>query len=53
MNEKLNQYVDHFGENFPIFIVRDLSEDEIIKIIDDCINNNKPYEVETQEDVFY
>ena len=53
MDEKLNQYADHFGENFPIFVARRLGEDELVRIIDDCIKNNKPYEVETQDDAFY
>ena len=53
MDEKLIQYAEHFGENFPIFIARRLTEDELIKIIDDCITNNKPYEVETIKDAEY
>ena len=53
MEEKLKQYVKHFGENFPIFIVRHLDKSELVKIIDDCIKNNKPYEVETNDDAFY
>ena len=53
MEEKLNQYAEHFGENFPIFIVRHLDENEVVKIIDECISNNKPYEVDSQDDVFY
>lgn len=53
MDEKLIQYAEHFGENFPIFIARNLGEDELIKIIDDCIANDKPYEVETQKDAEY
>lgn len=53
MDKKLNEYADHFGENFPIFIARDLDEDELIRIIDDCIANDKPYEVETEDDAYY
>jgi hypothetical protein len=53
MEEKLNQYAEHFGENFPIFIARGLEEDEIIKIIDECIENDKPYEVESDNDSDY
>ena len=53
MEEKLNQYAKHFGENFPIFIARNLTEKEIIKIIDKCINENKPYEVTTDDDCDY
>lgn len=53
MDEKLIQYADHFGENFPIFIARNLSEEELTKVIDDCIAKNKPYELEAQDDVDY
>lgn len=53
MDEKLNEYAEHFGENFPIFIARALDEDELIGIIDDCIANDKPYEVETEDDAIY
>ncbi|MBR5584079.1 MAG: hypothetical protein IKW21_06085 [Lachnospiraceae bacterium] len=53
MIEKLNEYAEYFGENFPIFIARDLDEGELIRTIDDCIKNNKPYEVETEDDAFY
>jgi hypothetical protein len=53
MEEKLNQYAEHFGENFPIFIARRLDEDELVKIIDDCIAKNKPYEIETDENSSY
>lgn len=51
MDEKLIQYADHFGENFPIFIARNLSEEELIRIIDDCIANDKPYQIEVQDGV--
>lgn len=50
MDEKLNQYAEHFGENFPIFIVNNLTDDELIGIIDDCIKNNKPYDVGKLDD---
>lgn len=53
MNERLNQYAEQFSENFPIFILRNLNEGEIIQIIDNCINNNKPYEIKTDDVVLY
>lgn len=53
MEEKLNQYADHFGENFPIFIARRLDENELIKVIDECIKNDEPYKIETDENSFY
>lgn len=53
MEQKLNEYAKKFGENFPIFMVRGMSEDKVVKTIDECIKNNKPYEVETDDDVSY
>ena len=53
IEKKLNEYAELFGENFPIFIVRNLEESEIIKIIDECIKNNKPYEIKDENDKYY
>lgn len=49
MEEKLEQYVEQFGENFPLFIVGNMDEDEIIKVIDDCIESGEPYEIEDDD----
>lgn len=46
MDEKLNEYVDKFGENFPIFYYRGRSEGEVIDIIDDCLKSEKPIKVD-------
>lgn len=53
MDELLIQYANKFHENFPIFIVRDKSESEIEDIIQKCLDEDKPYQVETKEDCFY
>lgn len=49
MNEKLMKYSEQFGENFPMFIVRNMEENEIIKIIDDCLKTNTPYELNIED----
>lgn len=54
MDDKLEKYAEQFAENFPLFMVRNLNEDEIIKIIDDCIESGKPYEPKDDDnDVIY
>ena len=54
MFEKLlTEYADKFDENFPLFQVRHLDEDEIIKLIEAALENDEPYEVEEQENVDY
>lgn len=53
MNKLLIQYADKFNENFPMFIVGNKSESEIESIIQNCLDEGKPYDVETKEDCFY
>lgn len=38
MKEKLAEYEDFFHDSFPTFMFTHLPEKEIIKIIDDCLN---------------
>lgn len=54
MEQKLEEYADRFDENFPLFIVRNMDEDEIIKVIDECLEKGEPYEVKDYDsDVTY
>ena len=53
MDDLLIEYADKFGENFPLFIVRNLNDEEIINLIKTAIEKNEPYKVETDEDVDY
>lgn len=46
LDELLNKYVEQFDDNFPIFAVRGKDEDEIIKIIQKCLDENQPYKAE-------
>nr|DAO87162.1 MAG TPA: hypothetical protein [Caudoviricetes sp.] len=43
MKEKLQNYLDKFEEYFPLMEVEGLTEQEIIDIIDRCIQSNKTY----------
>lgn len=38
----LDMYFEKFGENYPLDIVGDLSDDEIMADIRECISNNTP-----------
>lgn len=50
----LDIYYEHFGENYPLMITDQLTEDEIIEDIKKCIEANKPSEpVEYEEDEVY
>ena len=53
MDELLIQYADKFHENFLIFIVGDKTESEIKSIIQKCLDEGKPYQIDTNEDCFY
>lgn len=53
LDELLIEYADKFGENFPIFQVKHLDEDEITKLVQAAIENNIPFEPEYQDDVYY
>jgi 2-oxo-4-hydroxy-4-carboxy--5-ureidoimidazoline (OHCU) decarboxylase len=46
MEELLNKYAEKFGENFPIFFVRNKDEKEITSIIQKCLNDNQPFKVD-------
>ena len=43
MKEKLQNYLDKFEEYFPLMEVEGLTEQEIIDIIDRCIQSGKTY----------
>lgn len=53
LDELLLEYRDKFDDNFPIMSLRSASEDEIIRLIKDCIDKGKPYEIKYNLDVQY
>ena len=53
MDKLLNEYVNKFNENFPIFIVRNLEDDEIMRLIREAIDKNEPYVPEIDESAIY
>ena len=53
MDELLNKYIEKFDANFPLFMFKGVDDQEIINIIEKCINENKPYETEIEKGVLY
>lgn len=51
-DEALDKYYEQFNEHFPVIETR-LDGDELIKVIQECLNNNKKYEVEYSKDITY
>ena len=52
LEEYLQQYVNAFGDNFPIFAFMG-DEDEAIDTIKRCLKNNKPYELDADDDILF
>lgn len=44
LDKMLDAYIEHFEENFPMMLCRHMEEDEIIKLIQKCIDNDEQYE---------
>ena len=53
MEKLLNEYKEKFNDNFPIFLCRSMEEEEIIEIMQKCIDEGKPYEPELEEEANY
>lgn len=43
MIELLQQYVERFNENFPLFTLMGLDDKEIEAIIQKCLDDGQPY----------
>lgn len=53
MEELINKYADTFNENFPFFICRNMTDEEIRKIIELCLKTGKSYKPKTKDDAIY
>lgn len=54
MEEALNRYYDHFGENYPLAFGSGRTEEEVIKRIEHCIKTNtKELEPEYDDECDY
>jgi len=52
MDEWLFKYIDTFDENFPTHMMMGKSEEEIVSIIKNCIEEGKPYKVEGEGNIY-
>lgn len=43
MYKWLLRYIDTFGKDFPVSAVKDLTEYEIVRIIQNCCNSGQEY----------
>lgn len=53
IDKVLIEYAEKFSDNFPIFYVKHLDEDAIIKIVQGAIDTNVPYIAKYQDNVDY
>jgi len=45
LDEKLKEYAERFGQNFPVFFFRNKSEAEITALVEGCLKENRPFQV--------
>lgn len=50
MDEALDEYRKMFDEPFPLMLVMGMGENEIIKIIQKCIESGDPYDPDIPND---
>ncbi|MCM1236930.1 MAG: hypothetical protein NC489_43195 [Ruminococcus flavefaciens] len=43
MSELLEKYVDRFNENFPLFMVMNMGDEEVEALIQKCLDDGTPY----------
>ena len=54
LDELLRKYTDRFGENFPVFMMMGVAEDDLIDILKKSIQNGIPYQLpDTDPDVLF
>lgn len=53
LDRLLEEYQDHFEENFPLMLCRTMEDEEIIEIIEKCLEDDEPYEPELNEEANY
>ena len=53
MEQLLNEYKQKFGEQLPLMLLRNATDEEVISIIKSCLENGKPYEPDLDKDSNY
>lgn len=46
----MDKYKEKFGECFPLMLTMGMNENQIKAAIEECLKNNKPYEVDNEYD---
>ncbi len=49
----LTQYAEKFDDNFPLSIVRDMDEGEVVLAVQKCLDENKPFSTDCPDGVDY
>ncbi len=50
MEKLIKKYIERFDENFPLFMLGGMSDDEIKALITDCLEKGEPYRVNDKSD---
>lgn len=53
MEKLLEKYLEKFGEQFPLMLCMGMSEEAIMKLIQECIDAGKPYELDDDDKNIY
>lgn len=53
LEKLLYQYRDRFDENFPIMVFRGTPDDELMRMIQKCLDDGKPIEVDLDDEAVY
>jgi hypothetical protein len=53
LDKLLLEYCDRFGNNFPLFMVRSMPDNEVIETIEKSLKSNKPFKPKINPDYDY
>lgn len=54
MEKLIKKYVERFNENFPLFMLGSMSDDEIKTLLENCLDKGEPYRIEDNTaDILY
>ena len=50
LREKRDEYWECFGHSFPMLLCMSMEDDDIVRIIQKCLDDGKPYEPDITPD---
>lgn len=53
IDDLINKYIDTFDESFPMTILRSSTNQEIVDLVNKSLKENKPIEIEYEDDCLY